>query len=222
VSKTQDSLCPFGPQYQIYWNMRYSLFSKFDEARVDASGLYTMVKETFALEMAKKARGPKVLDICSGIGSMSVAFARIGKHVTAVEIDKKRVAMAKHNARLYGVADQIDFRSEDITDEATLQSLPEDIDTVFLDPPWGKKLGDYQRRRVTYLEDIRLAGMDLRELVGKITCREVMIRVPHNFDLGIFQKVTGDKVGFTTSTGLVHFYYIRTPKEQFVQIPDRA
>lgn len=108
MSKLDIDTCPFGPEYQPFWNMRYELFSKFDEARVDAGGLYTMVPESYAFEMARWASGSKTLDICSGIGAMSIALARCGQQVTAVEIDESRVAMAIHNARLYGVAELIE------------------------------------------------------------------------------------------------------------------
>ena len=214
--------CPYGPELQIYWNMRYRLFSKFDQARVDATGLYTMVPEAFALDMARRARGSRTLDICSGIGSMSVAFARVGKQVTAIEIDADRLAMAAHNARIYGVADRIDFRQADITSEATLQSLPAKIDTVFLDPPWGEGPGDYMRRPMIYLADLQLAGMDLRALAGTIPCKEIAMRLPPNFDIGIIRHARGEKIAYVTSKGYLHWYYIRMPKEQFMGIPQRS
>ena len=219
---TQDKPCPYGPELQIYWDMRYRLFSKFDQAMVDVTGLYTMVPEAYALDMARRASGSRVLDICSGIGSMSVALARSGKRVTAIEIDENRVAMAKHNAGIYGVADRIDFRIADITSAATLQSLPTDTDTLFLDPPWGQGPGDYQRRPVTYLGDLRLADMDLRELVQKIDCHEVMMRLPPNFDIGIFRHARGEKIAFVTRTGFLHWYFLRLPKQQFIHVSERS
>jgi hypothetical protein len=39
MSDTQQMACPYGPELQIYWDMRYRLFSKFDQAMVDATGL---------------------------------------------------------------------------------------------------------------------------------------------------------------------------------------
>jgi len=195
MNNSQHIACPYGPEFQIYWDMRYRLFSKFDQAMVDATGLYTMLPEAFALDMAKRASGSKTVDICSGIGSMSVALA---------------------------VADRIDFRHADITSTATLQALPDDIDTLFLDPPWGYGPGDYQRRQVSYLEGLQLAGFDLRVLVTNITCREVMMRLPPNFDIGIFRQARGEKLAYVTRTGYLHWYYIRVPKQEFLRIPDRS
>ncbi len=181
-----------------------------------------MLPEAHALNMAKRACGSRSLDVCSGIGAMSVALARSGQQVTAVEIDEGRVAMARHNAGIYDVADRIDFRHADIISTATLQSLPEDIDTLFLDPPWGDGPGDYLHRQVTYLEDLQLANVDLRVLVGNITCREVMIRLPPNFDIGIFRQTRGEKIAYVTQTGYLHWYYIRMPKQEFVGIPAKG
>jgi trimethylguanosine synthase len=222
MDDTQQMACPYGPEFQIYWDMRYKLFSKFDEAMVDATGLYTMLPEAYALDMASRVSGSRSLDVCSGIGAMAVAMARNGQQVTAIEIDADRVAMAQHNAGIYGVAERIDFRNADITSTATLQSLPEDIDTLSLDPPWGDGPGGYQRRQLTYLEDLQLAGMDLRLLAENIACREVMMRLPPNFDIGIFRQARGEKIAYVTREGYLHWYYIRLPKQEFISIPDRS
>ena len=195
--------------------MRYQLFSRFDETKVDAGGLYTMVAESYALRMAEKARGRKTLDICSGIGSMSIAFARTGQQVIAIEIDENKVAMARHNAQVYGVADRIDTRIADITSAGMLQSLPSDIDTVWLDPPWGTGIGEYRTRPAIYLEDLQLAGMDLRDLVGKIACQDVMLRLPPNFDTSIFRSASGEKIKFVTGNHRL-WYFLRTTREQFI------
>ena len=221
MTNNENSLCPFGSEYQPFWNMRYSLFSKFDDAKVDAGGLYTMVPEAYAVAMAKRASGSKTLDICSGIGSMSIAFARAGQKVTAIEIDENRVSMARHNAQLYNVEDKIETLAADITSDVALSSLDADIDTVWLDPPWGTRIGEYRTRPIIYLENLKLAGLDLRELVGKISCHEVMLRLPPNFDTGVFRAVTGDKYKFSIGNHLL-WYFIRTTKQEFVGIPDRS
>ncbi|MGK2925848.1 MAG: RsmD family RNA methyltransferase [Lysobacterales bacterium] len=214
--------CPFGPEYQVFWDMRYALMSKFDRAQVDATGLYTMVQEACGLDMAQRAGGSRSLDICSGIGAMSIALARAGQTVTAVEIDASRVSMARHNAALYGVAGRIDFRVADVTAEATLRALPEGIHTVFLDPPWGKGPGDYLKRPVTRLADLQLAGLDLRKLVGSIDCREVMMRLPPNFDVGIFRHSGGEKLAYVTTAGYLRWYFVRLSQKEFEDLPDRS
>lgn len=211
--------CPFGPEYQVLWDHRYTLFSRFDEARVDAHGLYTMTPESLALDIAARVPGDQVLDVCSGIGAMSIAFARQGKSVTAVEIDPGRMAMARHNARVYGVEDRIRFLTADITAESTLDALPRDLDVVHLDPPWGTGPGEYQTRRVIRMEDLDLAGMDLRALVRMMPCRSVSLRIPKNFDLDSLQGVTGRLIPYRNKGGGIFCYCLITERGQFLRIP---
>jgi SAM-dependent methyltransferase len=219
---SKNQICPFGPEYQVYWDLRYSTLSRFDECRVDATALYTMVWEELALGMARLTRGRKVVDLCSGVGCMSIAFARAGKKVIGVEIDAERAAMARHNAGVYGVAASIEVLAADISDPATLAALPDDTEAVFMDPPWGTGPGEYLRHRRKYLADLRLGGMDLRDIVRAIPCQEVVMRFPPNFDFEIFRDTPGDKLALTTRKGLLHFYVLRTSKEEFLKIPDRS
>ena len=60
----------------------------------------------------------------------------------ALDIDPTRLALARHNATIYGVADRIEFILTDyITFADSYLTLPSTskrkIDVVFLSPPWG-------------------------------------------------------------------------------------
>lgn len=62
--------------------------------------------------------------------------------VIALDIDPTRLALARHNATIYGVADRIDFILVDyLTFIDSYLSLPSGsvrkIDVIFLSPPWG-------------------------------------------------------------------------------------
>lgn len=55
------------------------------------------------------------------------------KTVIAIDIDPKKIEMAKHNAGVYNVADRIEFIVGDF-----LQMYSKlKADMVFLSPPWG-------------------------------------------------------------------------------------
>lgn len=56
--------------------------------------------------------------------------------VIAIEISAERLAMAQHNARLYGVDHKIEFICADFFDIAPTLAA----DGVFLSPPWGGPL----------------------------------------------------------------------------------
>lgn len=53
--------------------------------------------------------------------------------VIAIDIDPVKISLAHNNAKVYGVADQIDFICGDFMHLAS--SLKADV--VFLSPPWG-------------------------------------------------------------------------------------
>jgi 16S rRNA G966 N2-methylase RsmD len=201
----------------MFWNMRYSLFSKFDETKVDAGGLYTMIPEAYALDMAKHAKGDKVLDVCSGIGSMSIAFARKNHIVTSVEIDQLKINMARHNAEIYGVDDKINFINADITLKSTLDLLPKDTGTLWMDPPWGLGVGDYLKKSVIRIEDLKLANTDLRDLVRLIPCEYVMMRLPRNFNFKTIQSINGKKFKYTERNFLL-WYFLMVTKDEFINI----
>jgi trimethylguanosine synthase len=88
-----------------------------------------------------------------------------------VEIDPKRLEMARANARVYRVADRIRFVAGDA------RRLAGEIaaDLLFVDPPWG---GRHDLRRVT-LGDLPL----LRALlVHRARFARMWAKVPPSFD----------------------------------------
>ncbi len=106
--------------------------------RLDAEGRISLTPEGLADELAARLASreggpPTIVDAGCGAGGNSIAFARAGCTVTAIEADAARLADARHNARLYGVADRIQFVHAD-----ALQRVPHlGADVLFIDPPWG-------------------------------------------------------------------------------------
>ncbi len=171
---------PFGSDTQRYWERRYWLFSKFDDGiQTDREGLYSVMPEHAALQIGAKIpldRGAKILDAFCGIGGSAIGFARAGFHVTSVDIDSARLAMAAHNAGIYGVNGLIEFQSAD----AVAAIAGGNYDYVFFDPPWGGP--DYARRdRFT----VAMFAPDLTGVFPQLLKRrqKFAIRLPKNFDL---------------------------------------
>lgn len=61
----------------------------------------------------------------------------ISKKVIAIDIDPIKLECARHNAKIYGVQDRIEFLLGNVFD--ILPTL-ESVDVVFMSPPWGGKL----------------------------------------------------------------------------------
>jgi trimethylguanosine synthase len=128
------SLSPFGAATQRYWDKRRDLFSLWDHGvQTDEEGLFSVKPEKFALETADILPGRRILDAFCGIGGSAIAFARRGKRVVATDVEPRRLSMARHNARVYGVDQRIDFLHADVF--TVLERL--EFDALNLDPPWG-------------------------------------------------------------------------------------
>ncbi len=172
------NICPFGKSLQKYWDRRYELFSRFDEGiKTDEVGLYSVTPESIALEQAKRMDCKTIIDGFAGIGGNAIAFARLCEKVYAIENDRNRMMMAKHNAKLYGVDKKIVFIHGDFVRE--IKKI--EAEGVFLDPQWG--LGPaYKNLKKFSLSDFEPDGNIIMEAVfgrfGKIA-----LKVPRQFGL---------------------------------------
>uniref|UniRef100_A0A3B1JLZ8 Trimethylguanosine synthase n=1 Tax=Astyanax mexicanus TaxID=7994 RepID=A0A3B1JLZ8_ASTMX len=126
------------PELAKYWAQRYRLFSRFDEGvKLDHEGWFSVTPEKIAEHIAQRVQETSglqlIVDAFCGVGGNAIQFALTGKRVMAVDIDPVRLALAQHNAEVYGVAQLIDFIQGDF-----LQVAPRlRADVVFLSPPWG-------------------------------------------------------------------------------------
>ncbi|XP_069702009.1 uncharacterized protein Tgs1 isoform X2 [Periplaneta americana] len=119
---------------QKYWIRRYQLFSKFDEGiKLDEESWFSVTPERIAGHIAERCRCDIVVDAFCGAGGNSIQFAFTCARVIAIDIDPQKIALARHNADVYGVADRIEFVVGDFMSLAP--SLQADV--VFLSPPWG-------------------------------------------------------------------------------------
>lgn len=133
--------------------------------RLDEEGKFSLTPEALALRLGERAAGRHVTDLGCGCGGNAIGFARSGCRVRAVERSTERLAMAAHNARIYGVADRIEFVQGD--------ALTAPIDDLgFVDPPWG---GAYDKVH-TSLDDLPLVN----ELRARST--ELWAKLPPSVD----------------------------------------
>ncbi|MGH8740037.1 MAG: methyltransferase domain-containing protein [Burkholderiales bacterium] len=94
-------------------------------------------------DLAAVKAGDVVYDLGCGDGRIVIAAARLGAAAACVDIDPRRIAEARDNARKAGVVERIAFRQEDLfnTDlrEATVVML-------FLSPDYNLALRQKLRR----------------------------------------------------------------------------
>jgi trimethylguanosine synthase len=128
---------------------------------LDEEGWYSVTPERVADQIAERCRCDTIVDAFCGVGGNTIAFAKTCERgefffwycgmrvlkfgrgaVIALDTNPTRLALARHNAVLYGVADRIEFILADYLSFArSYLSLPSTstrkIDVVFLSPPWG-------------------------------------------------------------------------------------
>ena len=75
-----------------------------------------------------------VADLGCGLGLDSLAFARAGLAVTAVELDPVVAALARANVEELGLAHRIRVLEGDVTDDAVLSVALQQADAAYVDP----------------------------------------------------------------------------------------
>lgn len=156
---------------------------------VDEEGRMSLTPEVLALAIADRVTGKTVLDAGCGVGGNAIAFARRGCSVIAVDLNAERLEMARHNARIYDVANRIVFVHGDALEVAESSKA----DVLFVDPPWG---AEWNRTR-TALADFPLLDVLSR---GAPHIRERLYKVPPSFDPATCSHMTPHAV-FGEETG---------------------
>ncbi|TFK17803.1 S-adenosyl-L-methionine-dependent methyltransferase [Coprinopsis marcescibilis] len=189
---------------QKYFSQRYRLFSLYSEppgCLLDEEGWFSVTPERIATQIAERCRCDTILDAFCGVGGNAIAFAQTCNRVIAVDTSPTRLALARHNAQIYGVADRIEFILADYVSFASsiasrTQSRP--IDVVFLSPPWGgvdylsgssNDKSDSQQHPSYSLDAILpIPGAELFDLSRKIT-PNIAFYLPRNTNLNEISKL---------------------------------
>jgi SAM-dependent methyltransferase len=88
-----------------YYAKRYSLFSLYDAGiQLDEESWYSVTPEQIARHHARRCECAVIVDACCGGGGNAIAFAGRCGRVVAVDIDARKLEMARNNAEVYGVS----------------------------------------------------------------------------------------------------------------------
>jgi hypothetical protein len=123
-----------------FYKKRYTLFERYDEGcLLDREGWFSVTPQCIASHTAERLAFPRVVDCFSGVGGNTIQvstdstqFASHGAQVVSIELDSRRIAMAKKNAEIYGVGDKIEWVEGDMLKAQGVRG-----DVVFMSPPWG-------------------------------------------------------------------------------------
>ncbi|XP_009695528.1 PREDICTED: trimethylguanosine synthase, partial [Cariama cristata] len=170
------------PELVKYWAQRYRLFSRFDEGiKLDREGWFSVtpekIAEHIAIRVSQSFNCDIIVDAFCGVGGNAIQFALTSKRVIAIDIDPEKLSLARNNAEVYGVADQIEFVCGDfMVLAADLQA-----DVVFLSPPWGGP--DYATAEIFDIQTMICPdGFEIFRLSKKIT-HNIVYFLPRNADI---------------------------------------
>ena len=179
---------------------------------MDLQGWYSVTPEPIASHLAQRVPPGMLLDAFCGVGGNAIQFALAGHFVVALDLSPQRLSLAQHNARLYSVAQYIDFCAADALH--FLQTTPPGLfDCIFLAPPWGGET--YQKSdRFSLSRDLQFGpdtdGMALVRLALSLSKR-VVLCLPRNQDLSELRTSLGrtfewERVMVGSSFYMVHVY----------------
>ncbi|KAH9410502.1 Trimethylguanosine synthase [Tyrophagus putrescentiae] len=224
-----------------YFKQRFLFFSRFDEGiRLDSESWYSVTPEPIARHIAERierelishsaasssssANQFIIRDGFCGAGGNTIQFALMPSTalVYAVDIDLRKIELARHNASIYGCLDKIQFIVADFFEVIQGDRLPCSlVDACFLSPPWGQSSSD----NLTY-ESYSLAQMTPRrlEIVRRVADRvtkNISFLLPRNFDMGelpslssiVYQNVVGGEMEKSVKTLTAYFGHLVIRKE---------
>jgi predicted RNA methylase len=159
------------------------LFSEYDKGiKMDPVGWYSVCPESLAEHIAErfyKTLGPDalVMDGMGGVGGNVIQFAK-KFHVTfCVDLSMERLILAKHNAKVYGVEQKVEFIRADYTNLAPHWRT---IDAINLSPPWGGP--KYSRQNFDIDTDMEPSCYQLHELSLQLT-PNICYQLPKNSNM---------------------------------------
>jgi len=175
------------PHIKKYWAQRYRLFSKYDEGvLLDEESWYSVTPEKIAEHIAHRCRCDLIVDGFCGVGGNAIQFAFTCERVIAIDIDPRKIELARHNAAVYGVADRIEFIVGDF-----FHIVPHlKADVVFLSPPWGGP--QYLNKEVFDLQvmDGNLDGLEIFATALKVS-ENIAYFVPRNTNTDQLASLAG-------------------------------
>lgn len=120
---------------------------------------------------AKRLKCNLIIDLCSGVGIQSIAFAKQCNKVIGVEIDGKKVERAQENAKIEKL-NNVEFFEGDVLDEKIIEKIKKlEPDIIFCDP---ERLPEEISRSVATIKP----NINVLLLKYSKICEKIVIELP--------------------------------------------
>lgn len=132
-----------------------------------------------------------ILDGFCGAGGNTIQFALLPTTslVYAIDIDPKKIELARHNATIYGCVDKIRFIVDDFFEVVKSDLLPrKQVDACFLSPPWGGP--NYNFLPSYSLTQMTPDGFEIARQAAVNITKNISFLLPRNFDMTELEKLS--------------------------------
>lgn len=112
-------------------------YQKFGDNYLADDNTYMMgIDLRITSKIAERFKNKIVLETCTGAGFTTISLAKVAKRVISIEISEYIQEQAKHNVKMAGIENKVDFILGSSMDDKILNQFSL-IDTAFLDPDWA-------------------------------------------------------------------------------------
>jgi len=196
-----------------YYVQRFYFFSLYDKGiQMDKESWYSVTPEEISEYIASiipNSYNSTILDAFCGCGGNSISFSKKFKRVFANDLYEEKIGMTKNNAKVYNCPDNIIYF---INDFLTLNLEGENIDYVFLSPPWGGP--EYKNEEIYSLKKWIIP--DIEKIIEKSLkiSKNIMLYLPRNTDLeelaNIIYKYDKNDIESLSNTILLDVKYLNS------------
>ena len=165
-----------------YFVQRYYFFSLFDKGiQMDKESWYSVTPEEiseYISSIIQDSKDSSILDGFCGCGGNIIYFSKYFKKVIANDLFESKINMTKNNTKIYECPDNIEYYNKDYFE---LDLKNEQIDYVFLSPPWGGP--EYKKDKIYSMK--KWVTPDIEKILQKSLefSKNLILYLPRNTDL---------------------------------------